>query len=70
MAEGWARRLKAEVLEFYSAGVEVHGMNQNAIRVMAETGSKCEDRRGSSGPLSPGERRNTGFRGKPARGIG
>jgi len=38
MAEGWARHLKAEVLEPYSAGVEVHGMNQLAIRVMTEAG--------------------------------
>jgi arsenate reductase len=38
MAEGWARQLKADTIEAYSAGVEPHGMNQNAIRVMAEAG--------------------------------
>ena len=38
MAEGWARHLKADVIEAYSAGVETHGMNPNAVRVMREAG--------------------------------
>lgn len=38
MAEGWARRLKADVIEPYSAGIEKHGMNPHAIKVMAEAG--------------------------------
>jgi arsenate reductase len=38
MAEGWARRLKSEVIEPYSAGIEKHGMNPYAIKVMAEAG--------------------------------
>lgn len=38
MAEGWARALKSDVIEAYSAGIETHGMNPNAIRVMAEAG--------------------------------
>lgn len=38
MAEGWARKLKAECLEPYSAGIETHGLNPNAVRVMAEAG--------------------------------
>jgi len=38
MAEGWARRLKGDVIEPYSAGVEVHGLNPNAVNVMAEAG--------------------------------
>jgi arsenate reductase len=38
MAEGWARHLKADALEPYSAGIETHGLNPNAIRVMAEVG--------------------------------
>lgn len=38
MAEGWARALKGDVLEPYSAGIETHGMNPNAIKVMAEAG--------------------------------
>jgi arsenate reductase len=38
MAEGWARHLKGDVIEAYSAGIETHGMNPNALRVMAEAG--------------------------------
>ncbi len=38
MAEGWARHLKGDVLEPYSAGVETHGLNPNAVKVMAEAG--------------------------------
>lgn len=38
MAEGWARALKGDILEAYSAGVETHGLNPNAVRVMAEAG--------------------------------
>ena len=38
MAEGWARRLKGEVIEPYSAGIETHGLNPNAVKVMAEAG--------------------------------
>jgi arsenate reductase len=38
MAEGWARALKGDVLDAYSAGVEPHGMNPLAVRAMAEAG--------------------------------
>jgi len=38
MAEGWARHLKAAVIEPYSAGIEKHGMNPHAIKVMTEAG--------------------------------
>ncbi|MGD9947843.1 MAG: arsenate reductase ArsC [Desulfobulbus sp.] len=38
MAEGWARHLKGEKIEPYSAGIEKHGLNPLAVRVMAETG--------------------------------
>jgi arsenate reductase len=38
MAEGWARHLKSGVLEPYSAGIETHGMNPNAVKLMAEAG--------------------------------
>jgi arsenate reductase len=38
MAEGWARALCAESLEPYSAGIETHGLNPHAVRVMAEAG--------------------------------
>lgn len=36
MAEGWARHLKLSELEPYSAGIETHGLNPNAVKVMAE----------------------------------
>ena len=38
MAEGWARHLRGGVIEPYSAGIERHGMNPRAVRVMAEAG--------------------------------
>jgi len=38
MAEGWARHLRGSVLEPYSAGVEVHGLDPRAVQVMAEGG--------------------------------
>ncbi len=38
MAEGWARHLKGDALEAYSAGIETHGLNPYAVRVMAEAG--------------------------------
>lgn len=38
MAEGWARHLRGDVIEAYSAGIEMHGLNPNAVRVMKEAG--------------------------------
>jgi len=38
MAEGWARHLKGDAIEPYSAGIETHGMNPHAVKVMAEAG--------------------------------
>jgi len=38
MAEGWARHLKGKVIEAYSAGIEKHGLNTLAVKVMAEAG--------------------------------
>ena len=38
MAEGWARHLKGDVIEAYSAGIETHGLNPSAVKVMAEAG--------------------------------
>ncbi len=38
MAEGWARRLKGDQIEPYSAGIEKHGMNPHAVKVMSEVG--------------------------------
>ena len=36
MAEGWARHLKGDVIEPYSAGIEAHGLDPRAVKVMAE----------------------------------
>jgi arsenate reductase (thioredoxin) len=38
MAEGWTRHLKGDQIEAYSAGIEAHGLNPDAVRVMAEAG--------------------------------
>jgi arsenate reductase len=38
MAEGWARHLKSELIEPYSAGITTHGLNPYAVKVMAEVG--------------------------------
>jgi arsenate reductase (thioredoxin) len=45
MAEGWARHLKGEQLEPCSAGIEKHGMNPHAIKVMAEAGVDISQQR-------------------------
>ncbi|WP_442506185.1 arsenate reductase ArsC [Novipirellula sp. SH528] len=38
MAEGWARHYHGDAIEAYSAGIEAHGMNPNAMQVMKEAG--------------------------------
>ena len=38
MAEGWCRHLKGDIIEAYSAGIETHGLNPYAVKVMAEAG--------------------------------
>ncbi|MFO8013822.1 MAG: arsenate reductase ArsC [Phycisphaerae bacterium] len=38
MAEGWARHLKGDAIEPYSAGIETHGLDPRAVRAMAEAG--------------------------------
>jgi arsenate reductase len=38
MAEGWTRHLKGDMIAPYSAGIEAHGLNPNAVTVMAEAG--------------------------------
>jgi arsenate reductase len=38
MAEGWARHLKGDVIEAFSAGVYPVGVSQRAAKVMAEAG--------------------------------
>jgi arsenate reductase len=38
IAEGWTRYLKDDIIEPYSAGIEIHGLNPYAVKVMAEAG--------------------------------
>ncbi len=38
MAEGWMRHLHGDEYNVYSAGIETHGLNPNAVRVMKEAG--------------------------------
>ncbi len=38
MAEGWAKHLKSDVIEAYSAGTHPSGLNPTAVRVMREVG--------------------------------
>lgn len=38
MAEGWARHLKRDVIDAWSAGIEKHGLNPLAVKVMNEAG--------------------------------
>lgn len=43
MAEGFARRIHGQTLRVFSAGVEPHGMNARAMKVMAEAGFPIDD---------------------------
>jgi arsenate reductase len=45
MAEGWTRHLKAGQIAAYSAGIEAHGLNPDAVRVMAEVGVDISSQR-------------------------
>ena len=38
MAEGWCRQLLSELYDCASAGIEKHGLNPFAVKVMAEVG--------------------------------
>jgi arsenate reductase len=38
MAEGFTRAIKGNEIEAFSAGIETHGLNPNAVKVMREAG--------------------------------
>jgi arsenate reductase len=38
IAEGWAKHLKGNVIDAYSAGIHPIGVSSRAIKVMAEAG--------------------------------
>ncbi len=48
MAEGWARHLKGDAIEACSAGIETHGLNPLAVKVMAEAGVDISGQRSKS----------------------
>jgi len=48
MAEGWARHLKGDIIESYSAGIETHGLNPLAVKAMAEAGVDISAQRSKS----------------------
>ncbi len=45
MAEGWARHLRREAIEAWSAGIEKRTLDGRAVRVMAEAGVDISDYR-------------------------
>ena len=45
MAEGWAKALKSDVVEAWSAGVAPHGIDPRAVRAMAEVGIDISSQR-------------------------
>jgi arsenate reductase len=45
MAEGWARHLKSQIIEPYSAGIEIQGLNPLAVKVMTEAGVDISNQR-------------------------
>ncbi|KAB2334485.1 arsenate reductase (thioredoxin) [Cytobacillus depressus] len=38
MAEGWAKKYLGDEWSVYSAGIEAHGLNSNAVKAMQEAG--------------------------------
>ena len=45
MAEGWMRTLHGDEYNVYSAGIETHGLNPNAVKVMSEAGVDISDQK-------------------------
>lgn len=45
MAEGWGKALISDNYDVYSAGIETHGLNPNAVTVMAEAGVDISDQK-------------------------
>ena len=48
MDEGWARALKSDVIDAFSAGIETHGLNPDAVRAMAEAGVDISDQQSTN----------------------
>ncbi|MGY0691855.1 arsenate reductase (thioredoxin) [Virgibacillus sp. FSP13] len=45
MAEGWAKHYLGKNWEVKSAGIEAHGLNQNAVKAMKEVGIDISDQK-------------------------
>ncbi|UOQ84142.1 arsenate reductase (thioredoxin) [Gracilibacillus salinarum] len=45
MAEGWAKQHLGDDWEVYSAGIEAHGLNPNAVKAMNEVGIDISDQK-------------------------
>ena len=45
MAEGWAKRYLGEEWDVYSAGIEAHGLNPNAVKAMEEAGVNISEQK-------------------------
>ncbi|MGN8644902.1 arsenate reductase (thioredoxin) [Gracilibacillus sp. HCP3S3_G5_1] len=45
MAEGWAKQYLGDEWEVYSAGIEAHGLNPNAVKAMEEVGMDISDQK-------------------------
>ncbi|MDQ0926396.1 arsenate reductase [Bacillus atrophaeus] len=43
MAEGWAKKHLGDKWNVYSAGIEAHGLNPNAVKAMKEVGIDISD---------------------------
>lgn len=43
IAEGWAKHLKGDVIDAYSAGIRPIGVSSKAIKIMAEAGVDISD---------------------------
>jgi arsenate reductase len=48
MAEGWARHLKADIIDAYSAGTQPKDVDPRAVRAMAEAGIDISRQRSKS----------------------
>ena len=53
MAEGFARALKGNLIEPFSAGLECHGLDPLAVRVMAEAGVDISAQRSKTVDMLP-----------------
>ena len=45
MAEGWTRQLRGDRYDVYSAGIDPHGLDSRAVRIMAEAGADISNQR-------------------------